>query len=104
MNDKSEVEDLNNGWVIVNCSPEASKFISEGFDGKGEIELMAKNAKYPFSRLRIGQSFIVEFTIISPNTLNSIRTSATHHQIKTGKRFKVIRHAQYLCYEVVRIG
>lgn len=60
----------------------------------------AKDSKYPWHVLNVGQSFSVPVAEVKLTTLNTLayRTSK-----RTGKKFKVVLHAELQVYEVARL-
>lgn len=89
-------------YSIVDCSPKARAKIVSFEDNKGvEDELPHQRSKYPWQLLKIGQSFAVP---LAEGNEASLRNGAAQFSKKTGKRFTVIRHAEFACFEVARIA
>lgn len=54
-----------------------------------------QNAKYPFSQMKVGQSFYIDISITD---VQSIRTAAGHYGKRNGVKFSIIRDgAGYRC-------
>jgi len=89
-------------YNIVDCSPKARSKIESFEDTKGvEDALTHQRSKYPYQLLKIGQAFTVP---LSEGNEASLRNGASQHAKKSGKRYTVIRHAEYACFEVARIA
>ena len=57
--------------------------------------------KYPIDALHVGYSFTVP---IAEANEASLRLTASARGKKTGKKFAVIKHREFNCIEVARIG
>ena len=89
-------------YEIVECSPKARAKITSEEDAYGiETSLQHQRSKYPWPLLHIGKSFIVPF---AEGNEASLRNGAVAFAKKTGKKFAVIRHNEYSCFEVARIA
>jgi hypothetical protein len=89
-------------YQIVESSPKALAKVETTEDKFGIDETLShQRSKYPWPLLRIGQSFTV--SIIEGNEA-SLRNGAVAYAKKSGKKFTVIRHAEYSCFEVARIA
>lgn len=90
-------------YTIVECSPQARAKIKPN-DG-AEVPAAEPNehhrTKYPTDALKVGQSFTVP---ISEANEMSLRITASKRGKDTGKKFCVIKHADYQCFEVARIA
>lgn len=88
-------------YEIVESSPKAKEKIKNYEDAIGVEDVPEhQRAKYPWPCLAIGQSFTVP---LSEGNEASLRNGASQYAKKTGKKFTVLRHAQYSCFEVARI-
>ena len=59
-----------------------------------------ESVTYPFEDMEIGQSFTVAFA--DANEVN-LRTAASRASKRFSKKFKVVKHSEYSCYEVGRV-
>lgn len=89
-------------YEIVKCSPKAHCKILSFSDEHG-IELRDENKKqkYPWHQIKIGESFAVPF---SEANEASLRNCASKFSKKTGKKFAIIRHGEFNCFEAARIA
>lgn len=89
-------------FSIVECSPEARKKIAvDAKDVVGTSVNEHHRVKYPFSQLKIGECFTVS---IDQASEPSLRVLATREGKKESKKFTVIKHDNYACFEVARIA
>ncbi len=91
-------------YEIKDASPKAKFKIAEGAEGtaKPAEEIKPHHlAKYPFDALALGQCFTVP--IDEANEMSLRMLSSTRGK-KVGKKFTVIKHHEYACIEVARIG
>lgn len=90
-------------YPIVECSPQArAKLKPQAEQSSAPVEVnMHHRSKYPIDQLHVGQAFAVAF-----NEANeaSLRLTASTRGKKTGKKFCVIKHADFGCFEVARIA
>ena len=88
-------------YEIVDCSPKAKTKIKSEEDKYGmKTSLTHQRSKYPWPLLQIGKSFIVPF---AEGNESSLRNGAASYAKKSAKKFAVIRHNEFSCFEVVRI-
>lgn len=93
---------LEMAYEVIECSPKARGKIASFEDAIGtETELSHQRSKYPWPLLKIGQSFTVP---LAEGNEASLRNGAAQYAKKTGKKFTVIRHGEYACFEVARIA
>lgn len=91
--------------LITSSSPKALKLVvDKEAIGTGQTNEPEPNAKYPFSALKIGSSFIIPFDKTEPTTLNSLRVLAIKYSNNLKRKFKVLVQTEYKCIEVARIG
>lgn len=89
-------------YQIFECSPKARAKIKVEIKDLNDTFISESGlTKYPFSQLKIGQSFTVP---IEGAKESSIRLSSTGQGKKQGKKFTVIKHDELGCIEVARIG
>lgn len=89
-------------YEIIECSPKALAKIKSLKDTIGvEEEFTHQRQKYPWGFLKIGQAFTVA---LSEGNEASLRNGAAQYSKKTGKKFTVIRHGNYACFEIARIA
>lgn len=89
-------------YAIIECSPKARTKIVSFEDAIGvEDEATHQRQKYPWPLMKIGQSFTVP---LAEGNEASLRNGAAQYAKKTGKKFTVIRHGEYNCFEVARIA
>lgn len=89
-------------YEIYESSPLAKSRIEGETDCFGLEEPSPNHrSKYPFGRLKIGQSFAVP---ISEGNENSLRGGASGYGKRVGgKKFTVIKHREHGVFEVARI-
>jgi hypothetical protein len=88
-------------YPVVEASPKAKAMIAEGTKPKGDAFVNTHHrSKYKFEQLEIGWSFTVPFS--EPET--SLRILSSRYGKKLGRKFTVIKHNDYSCFEVARIG
>jgi len=83
------------------CSEKAKACILDWTDKVGTSDECTRNTKYPFRKMLIGQSFAIPFGEVNEG---NIRSQSTNTGVKLGKKFTVIKHNEYQCYEVARIA
>lgn len=89
-------------YELIESSPKAKAKIKSYEDAIGvETELSHQRQKYPWPSMAIGQSFTVP---LAEGNEASLRNGASQFSKKTGKKFAVIRHAEYSCFECARIA
>lgn len=67
-------------------------------------EMSKGQAKYPFAEMFVGESFTVAFADSSPTTLANLRSAASIASKRLERKFAVIVHNEYQCFEVGRIA
>lgn len=89
-------------YEITASSPKAMSRIKVEVEDKSDT-FVSDNvlSKYPFSMLKIGESFTVP---IKDSKEASLRITATAQGKKQNKKFTVIKHKDYDCIEVARIA
>ncbi|UVB02958.1 hypothetical protein PM396_gp35 [Xanthomonas phage vB_Xar_IVIA-DoCa1] len=88
-------------YQIVESSPLAKARI-KSYESTATVEQNTHHrTKYPIDELNIGQSFTVP---LAEANETSLRITATNRGKKAGKKFCVIKHADYQCFEVARIA
>lgn len=90
-------------YQIVECSPKARAKMkpNEGVEVPAEEVNEHHRTKYPTDALKVGQSFTVP---IGEANEMSLRITASKRGKDTGKKFCVIKHAEYACFEVARLA
>jgi hypothetical protein len=89
-------------YELIECSPKAKAKIKNYEDAIGvEEEASHQRQKYPWPLMKIGQAFTVP---LAEGNEASLRNGASQFAKKTGKKFAVIRHGEYSCFECVRIA
>lgn len=90
-------------YPVVDCSPKARAKIVESTEGlPAPVEINTHHrTKYPIDQLHVGQSFTVP---LAEANEASLRLTASKRGKDSKKRFCVIKHAEYACFEVARIG
>jgi len=99
-----EVEAEVKPYPIIESSPAALSKCDPSQLGKGVADAMRSNAKYPIGQLLIGQSFAVPFASLEMGTLQSLRSLASQHAKRGGKKFAVLTHKGLQLIEVARIA
>lgn len=91
-----------NTFEIKECSPIATKLIKSRDDNVGTSEPTHRNTVYPFQMLKIGECFTIPYDM----KVNEIvlRNTASLKGKKQGKKFSVIKHDDYQCFEIARIA
>ena len=90
-------------YPVVECSPQARAKIAPN---QGELSLSVEinthhRSKYPIDQLQVGQSFTVP---IAEANEASLRITASKRGKDTKKKFCVIKHPGFACFEVARIA
>lgn len=67
-------------------------------------EMSKGQAKYPFAEMFVGESFTVSFAESTPLTLANLRSAASIASKRLERKFAVIIHNDYQCFEVGRIA
>ena len=90
-------------YPIVECSPQArAKIKPEAEQSSAAVEVNTHHrTKYPVDQLHVGQSFAVPFAEANES---SLRLTASNRGKATGKKFCVIKHAGFGCFELARIA
>lgn len=88
-------------YAIIEASPEARKLITDYTDKNDTSPNEHHRVKYPLSEVKVGYCFTVPFA--EANEVG-LRASATNYGKKVGKKFTVIKHSKYECFEVARIA
>lgn len=90
-------------YSIVECSASArAKIKPQAEQSSATVEVNTHHrSKYPIDELHVGQAFAVAF-----NEANeaSLRLTASTRGKKTGKKFCVIKHVDFTCFEIARIA
>lgn len=93
-------------FQIQQCSPKAELKIKSKIDMLGidkpidGINKDWRRTQYPFGILKIGECFIFTY---EQKSETSVRSLASYHS-RCGKRFLVVNHSEYQCYEIARIA
>lgn len=94
-------------YAIFNCSPKAEALLADDFDKlapRKQVDNEGRcDVKYPFAQLGVGQSFIVGIEEAANGLDNRLRVAASKHGKRLGRKFTVIKHDEYKCYELARI-
>lgn len=89
-------------YSIIDSSPQVLAKITNFEDAIGvSSEPAHHRSKYPWAELSIGKSFCVP---IGEANEGSLRNGAAAFNKRTGKKLTVIRHANFGCFEVARVG
>lgn len=90
-------------FEIIACSPQAAKRIDPEIERGTERDPpnLHHRAKYPFERLLIGEGFAIP---IADASETSLRVTSSRMTKKLNRKFTVIRHDDYQCFEVARIA
>ena len=90
-------------YPIVESSPQAKAKIQP--NASADVPAAEPNehhrTKYPTDALNVGQSFTVP---INEANEMSLRITASKRGKDSGKKFCVIKHAEYGCFEVARLA
>lgn len=112
MDDKNEVEQVEEEvapkylFKLFKGSPKLlARCDSEKINASLTSREMSKGqAKYPFAEMFVGESFTVAFAESSPTTLANLRSAASIASKRLERKFAVIVHNEYKCFEVGRIA
>lgn len=88
-------------YQVIEASPKAKAKIQSYEDAIGIEASDHQRQKYPWPFMRIGQAFAVP---LAEGNEASLRNGAAQYGKKTKKKFTVIRHAEFNCFEVARIA
>lgn len=88
-------------YLLQDCSPKATPRIQRYDWNERVAEGVVGKAIYPFDLMRIGTCFTVPFDDVGEQVL---RNRVSVENKRSGKRFVVIKHGEFQCYEVARIG
>ena len=88
-------------YMIIEASPEAKKLITDYSDKGDTWPNEHHRVKYPLSELKIGYCFTIP---ISEASELGLRTSTSIFGKKNNRKFTVIKHREYSCFEVARIA
>lgn len=90
-------------YAIVECSPQArAKMKPNNGEPVAPVEVNTHHrSKYPIDQLHVGQSFTVP---LAEGNETSLRITATNRGKKSGKKFCVLKHADFGCFEVARLA
>lgn len=80
-------------------SSRAKELVKQETVGTGDCEPFKHYRVYPFEQLNIGQAFYV---LWEENKIG-LQNCVDRAMKKTGRQFKVLRHAETKCSEVVRV-
>ena len=88
-------------YQIVESSPKAKAKIRSFIDAENKPVFKNTNTltKYPYDELLIGQSFCVGLAEVKES---SLRVLTSIKNKNTGKKFVVIKHEEFNCFEIAR--
>lgn len=98
---KVEAKVKQSKYLVQTCSPKATVRIQAYDWGEVVGEGLTGKAIYPFELMRIGLCFTVPFDDVGEQVL---RNRVSCENKRSGKRFVVIKHGEFQCYEVSRIA
>lgn len=85
---------------IYECSPKAKIKIKSWTNSQDDLEVLPTKEKHPWTKLKIGQCFIVGIDKGEGN----LRNLASERSKFLKKKFCVIKHTDKKIFEVARIG
>ena len=97
------VKDSKGNVAIYESSPKAKDRINPANVGTGETSFPVGQAKYPFSMLLIGQSFVVVNKEDRKQQLRLTAYAASFGR-RHNKKFLVLKHVDLNLFEVARIA